>query len=337
MNQTELTKFKEIVASAQRIVIVQADNPDADSLGSSLALEHILEDQGKHTVMYCGVDIPGYLRYLSGWDRVVKDLPSQFDASIIVDASTTTLLEKLNDSGQLSWISSKPCAVLDHHTIVEKKIDFAAVTLCEDTVSSTGELIYSLSKSLEWPVSQLAGENIMTAILGDTQGLTNDLTRASTYSVMSELVALGVDRPALEELRRAYSKMPPEIYKYKAALINRTELLAEGQIATVTIPQPEINEFSPLYNPGPLIQNDMLQVTGVRLAIVFKYYTDGKITAAIRANPGSGVAGDLAGKMGGGGHPFASGFKIVSSRPLDEVKSECIKFATQLLANTKQG
>ena len=337
MIYTEGDQIQEILKAAKHIVIVQADNPDGDSLGSALALEDILGEMDKQTTLYCGVDIPGYLRYLSGWDRVERDLPKKFDASIIVDASTTTLLEKLNDSGQLSWIASKPCIVLDHHAIVENKIDFAAVTLCDDTVSSTGELIYSLSQGLGWTVSRLAGKNVMTAILGDTQGLTNDLARASTYSVMSELVTLGVDRPAIEDLRRAYSKMPPEIYKYKAALINRTELLAEGQIATVTIPQSEINAFSPLYNPGPLIQNDMLQVTGVRLAIVFKQYTDGKITAAIRANQGSGVAGDLAGKMGGGGHPFASGFKIAGGKPFNEVKSQCIEFATQLLANATQG
>ena len=33
-----------IVKDAKNIVIVQADNPDADSLGSALALEHILGD-----------------------------------------------------------------------------------------------------------------------------------------------------------------------------------------------------------------------------------------------------------------------------------------------------
>ncbi|MEO6513970.1 MAG: DHH family phosphoesterase [Candidatus Saccharimonadales bacterium] len=331
MKYPEATKLAEIVSSVQRIVIVQADNPDADSLGSSLALEHILGDLGKHVVMYCGVDIPGYLRYLSGWDRVVKELPSQFEASIIVDASTLTLLEKLSISGQLAWLKSKPSIVLDHHAIVENKIDFAHVTLCDDGVSSTGELIYHVASQLGWAINKDAGANIMTAILGDTQGLTNDLAKEGTYTTMAALVALGVDRPKLEELRREYGKMPEEIYRYKAELIARTEIVADGRLALVTVPQHEINTFSPLYNPAPLVQNDMLQISGVRVAIVLKSYDDGKITGAIRANQGSAVAGKLAEKLGGGGHPYAGGFKQTDGRPFSEVKLECIQLATELL------
>jgi phosphoesterase RecJ-like protein len=333
MNYSEAAKIADIIGNTQIIAIIQADNPDADSLGSSLALEHILGDLGKTPVMYCGVDMPSYLRYLRGWDRVMKDLPTQFDASIIVDASTLTLLEKLNASGQLAWLKSKPSIVLDHHAIVENKIDFAHATICDDRVSSTGELIYHLVSQLHWPLSQAAGENIMTAILGDTQGLTNDLAKARTYSVMAALVDLGVDRPSLEEQRREYSKMPEEIYRYKGELIARTELAADGRLAMVTIPQHEINTYSPLYNPAPLIQNDMLQIAGVQVAVVFKTYDDGKITGAIRANQGAAIAGLLAEKLGGGGHPYASGFKQTDGRPFNEVKLECSAYATELLNN----
>jgi phosphoesterase RecJ-like protein len=326
-------KIQELVTQAQRIVIVQADNPDADSLGSALALEHILGDSGKDVVLYCGIDIPGYLRYLSGWDRVQKDLPSTFDLSIVVDANTHMLLGQLEQTGQYSWLKAKPCVVLDHHPSTEKSLDFAAAKLLDDHASSTGEIIYSLAKTLGWPISLQAGENIMTAILGDTQGLSNDLARPSTYHVMAELTEQGVSRPRLEELRRELSKMPREIYSYKALLIEHTEFAKDGQIASVHVPQQEINEFSPLYNPAAVIQNDMLQVTGVKLAIVFKTYDTGRITAAIRANSGYGVAGELAEHMGGGGHAYASGFKVEDGRPFNEVKSECIEYATKLLEN----
>ena len=88
-------KIKQLVDDAQKIVIIQADNPDADSLGSSLPLEHILGDLGKSVYLYCGVDIPGYLRYVDGWDRVLSELPSTFDLSIIVDASTYILFDQI--------------------------------------------------------------------------------------------------------------------------------------------------------------------------------------------------------------------------------------------------
>jgi phosphoesterase RecJ-like protein len=329
-------QIKGILAAARKIVVVQADNPDADSLGSALALEHILGEQGKEVALYCGVDAPGYLHYLRGWDRVQRDLPSSFDASIVVDASTMTLLEKLSQSGQKGWLAGKPCIVLDHHESVDNVIPFATVMINDGGRAATGELIYQLAKQLEWPLPKPAMECIMTAILGDTQGLTNQLASAGTYRVMAEIVEAGVDRPALEEIRRSYSKMPVEIFKYKASLIAHTEFSGDHRIASVVVPQVEINQYSPLYNPAPLIQNDMLQTTGVAVTIVFKSYDDGHITAAIRCNPGAGIGAELAKHFGGGGHAYASGFKLVTSRPLNEVKSECLSIASQLLAKLEE-
>jgi bifunctional oligoribonuclease and PAP phosphatase NrnA len=323
-------QIRKIIAEADHIVIIQADNPDGDSVGSALALEDILGEQGKKTSLYCAVDIPAYLRYMEGWDRVNKELPRKFDASIVVDASTVTLLEKLEQSGELSWLATKPCVVLDHHATVEKVIPFASVIHNDHTKSSTGELIYGLAQKNDWKLSIRAQEYMMTAILGDTQGLSNQLASEHTYRIMADMVAAGVDRPKLEESRRELSKMPLEILRYKAQLLERARFSESGKVASVTIPQTEITKYSPLYNPAPLVQGDLLQTLGVAVAIVFKTYDDGRITAAIRSNPSYPIAAQLASKMGGGGHDFASGFKDTAKRPSDEVIAQCLEYADAL-------
>ncbi len=333
INYPQTSAIADILTKARRVVIMQADNPDADSVGSALALEDILADLGKEPLLYCGVDIPGYLRHIEGWDRVQAEMPKQFDASIIVDTSTISLFEKLSNTsdGQKNWVAAKPCIVLDHHAEVQNEIPFATITLNDPSRSSTGELIFWLGQQLEWPMSIAAQSNIMTAILGDTQGLSNQLTSADTYRAMASMTEAGVDRPALEEARRQTNKMPVPIFRYKSQLIARTEFVAEGRIATVTIPQGEINQYSPLYNPGPLVQPDMLSTVGVKVSIVLKSYDTGRITAAIRCNHGGGIGGQLAEHFGGGGHAYAAGFRIETGKPLSEVKSECIAYATQLL------
>lgn len=324
-------KIKELVDGAQRILIIQADNPDADSLASALALEQILGEMGKHTYMYCGIDMPGYLKYLSGWDRVNPELPSSFDLSIVVDASTMTLLQKMSESGKQGWVASKPCIVLDHHAETDNLIPFAAVVLNKPDVSSTGQLIYGLAKQLDWVLDVTAAEFIMTSILGDTQGLSNDLTSAETYRVMAELVDLGVNRPALEEKRREYSKMHPDIFRYKAQLIQDTELLLDGKLALTIIPNDDIIEYSPLYNPNALIQNEHLMTQGVLVSVGMKHYADGRITAAIRCNTDAPIAGQLAEHFGGGGHMYSAGFKIISGKTLQATKTELVKTVAELL------
>ena len=90
-----LDTAKQFIQSANNIVIIQAENPDGDSLGSSLALEEVLSDLGKTVTLYCPVDIPKYLHYIRGWDRVQNDFPFQADAAIIVDTSADVLLSKV--------------------------------------------------------------------------------------------------------------------------------------------------------------------------------------------------------------------------------------------------
>lgn len=324
-------KLAELVTQAHKVVIIQADNPDGDSLASALALEQILGDMGKEPYLYCGVDIPDYLKHLGGWDRVGKDMPAQFDLSIIVDTSALVLLEKLQQSPYRSWVASKPVVIIDHHAGVTCDIPYASLVLNDNEAVATGEAIYKLAQKLDWPLNLPAKTHIASSILADSLGLTSEGTTAATYRIMADLIESGVDRPALEEARRALTKMPRAIFYYKAKLIERTELHADGRIAWVTIPHDELMEYSPLYNPAPLIQTDLLQVEGVLTAIVLKVYKDGKITGSIRTNQGGTIADELAKHFGGGGHPYASGFKITDGRSHEEIKRECLAKADELL------
>ena len=58
-------KFKEFLSDNQKICIIQAENPDGDSLGSAVALDYLLGD--REISLYCPVDIPQYLHYFEDW------------------------------------------------------------------------------------------------------------------------------------------------------------------------------------------------------------------------------------------------------------------------------
>jgi phosphoesterase RecJ-like protein len=326
----EVSKINELITAAQTIVIIQADNPDADSLGSALALESILGDMGKEPFMYCALDVGDYLKHMSGWDRVEKELPVRFDLSIIVDTSSIILLEKLEASAQRALVVSKPCIVLDHHAGVVCDIPYATVVLNDSSKVSTGELIYSIATECKWPVNLPAKEYIVSSILADSQGLSNENTTANTYRVMADLVDGGVNRPKLEEQRRLLNKMPTSIFRYKAKLIERSEFYADGQLALITIPQEEISSFSPLYNPNSLIQNEHLQTKDVLISVSMKAYSNGRITASIRCNQSAPIASTLAEHFGGGGHAYAAGFKT-EGKLLSDIKSAVVHQATELL------
>jgi phosphoesterase RecJ-like protein len=129
----------------------------------------------------------------------------------------------------------------------------------------------------------------------------------------------------MEERRRELSKKSPRILDYKADLIKRVEYHLDGRLATVLIPFEDIQEFSDEYNPNVLILEELRMVQGVDVAISIKTYPDGKLTGKIRST--KPVADQIAGYFGGGGHPYAAGFRIYENyeETLKEIIGATIK------------
>jgi phosphoesterase RecJ-like protein len=328
-----MSKYLEldnIVKEATHIIVMQADNPDGDSLGSSLALEAILSELGKKVTLVCAIDMPAHLKYLPGWDRVTKDVPSIFDATIIVDTSTPTLFENVNKTRGFEWIKTKPVIVLDHHTESDTTLEFSNVSIIEPVVA-TSELIHKIALELNWPLPVDACEMMAMSIMSDSLGLTTSSTTPDSFRAMADLVERGVDLAKLDAARRELMKKEPKLIPYKGVLLQRVEFSDNGRIASIDIPFKEIEEYSPLYNPTMLVLDDMRMTVGVDIAIGYKIYNDGKITAKIRCNYGKAIANDLAKKFGGGGHPYAAGFKILDGTPLSELKNNVNKLVSKLL------
>lgn len=298
-------KFTEFIKDKQHICVVQAENPDGDSLGSALALEEALAD--KEVSLYCPVDIPKYMRYFEGWGRVDIEFAYKADAIIIVDTASTTLLSKLlNDGAIRNCLYSTPVLVIDHHE-TEADLEFPYESIIEPT-SSCCALLYKIFKDQNIAINAQCAENIIYGILSDTLGLTSPSTSSDDYRAVAELLDDGANIAEMEERRREFSKKSPRILDYKADLIKRVEYHLDGKLATVLIPFDDIQEYSDEYNPNVLILEELRLVQGVEIAVAIKTYPDGKLTGKIRSvQP---VADQVAGFFGGGGHPYAAGFRV---------------------------
>lgn len=300
-------KAIDAINNAQKIVVVQAENPDGDSIGSSLALEEILSDLGKSVQLHCPVDTPKYLRYIHGWDRINSDFDTNADLAIIVDTNAELLISKsLSMPGVRHFLETHPVVVLDHHA-TDSTLTFDA-THANQPVVAAGELIYNLAHTAGWAINPQAAENMLIAIMSDSLGLTTQNTTADSFRVAGELTALGASNSAIEERRREFMKKSPEILAYKGRLIERIEYLLDGKLAIIHIPWEEIQKYSDQYNPSVLVLDEMRLVEGVEVACAIKTYPDGKLTGKLRSN--MPVSEQIAGYFGGGGHAYAAGFRV---------------------------
>ena len=325
-------KFKEFLKDKQKICIIQAENPDGDSLGSAIALDYLLGD--KVISMYCPVDIPKYLHYFEDWSRVTNEFDWKADGYIIVDTAAEVLLSKLlDDTAIRNRLYSAPVLVIDHHE-TEDDLQFPHETIIEVLPSCTN-VIYRVAKACDLKIGKEAAEAIFQGLLSDTLGLTSATVTAETFETAAELTKLGADVSELEDKRREFMKKSPRILDYKADLIKRIEYSLDGALATVHIPWDDIAEYSQEYNPNVLILEEMRLVEGVRVAAAVKTYPDGKVTGKIRTSTDAPIAEQVAGYFGGGGHAFAAGFRTYDTT-YEEVVRELVSIVPELLEKANE-
>ena len=319
------SEFASFIQGKARLCIIQAENPDGDSLGSAIALDYILKET--ENTLYCPVDIPKYLRYFPDWSRVTNEFDFRADGYIIVDTAASILLSKLLDDAAIrNSLYSKPVFVLDHHETPDD-LEFPHQAIIEPLPACT-ELIYRIAKQTKLEIPVTAAEALYAGISSDTLGLVSASVTAETMRTMADLIDLGVSPAELDERRREFMKKSPRILEYKAELIHRIEYSLDGELATVHIPFEDIQQYSDEYNPNVLILEEMRLIEGVVVAIAVKTYPDGKVTGKIRTS--SPIADQIAGYFGGGGHPYAAGFRTYDVS-YDDVVSDVVKILPGLL------
>lgn len=298
--------FSDFIKGKQKICIIQAENPDGDSLGSAIALSYLLKDI--ETTLYCPVDIPKYLRYFPDWGIVTNEFDYKADGYIIVDTAASILLSKtLDDSAAKNRLYTTPVLVLDHHETSDD-LDFPHQAIIEP-LPACCSLIYKIALSEKLDIDKTIAETLLQGILADTLGLTSASVSSETFRDVANLVDLGANITELEERRREFMKKSKRILNYKADLIKRIDYSLDDTLATVLIPFDDIQSYSDEYNPGVLIIEEMRMVENVKVCVAIKTYPDGKLTGKIRTNTEAPVADKIAEFFGGGGHPYAAGFR----------------------------
>ena len=331
----ELAKLLE---DKQKIVIVIANNPDVDSVGSALALAEIFTQMQKEATIYCRSEIPFYLHFLKDWHQIQNTLTTAYDLAIMVDNSALALLE--DDNAKINAVNilrSKPLVILDHHPL-ESNIDFATLIYNEASMAATGELIYAISQELKWPLNELSATYLAASILSDSLGFTSQIMikNSQPLRVVADLVDLGVDLNALAQRRLQWQEIPARLVAYRGELFQRVVFYQQDRIALLTIEYDEIKKLGSLFNPT-IVLDDLRQIENLKLTLGFKKYQNPsgqlfRVTLRIRCYRQCRIAQDLAETFGGGGHPYAAGAKWQDNN-LDfaTIEQDVLKRAGELL------
>ena len=306
----------ETLRQATSVLLASHVYPDADAIGSQLALGDILASLGKK-IFYYGEEFSASLfEFMPGSELLRSDLPeiSSFDVAVALDCGDRFRLGQQMES----LLQIHPFVVIDHHAGHK---DFGDIGWVEEGRSSTGEMIFDLALALNADISYNAAFNLYTAIVSDSGSFRYESTSSYTFHVAGHLLNRGVV-PA-EVAGKLFDNYSVNRLRLLEKVLGTLEIHADGQIAFIAATSEMFEMSGAQREDTEEFINLPRALRSVKVAALFKETPDGYIKVSLRAKGECDVS-QVASKYGGGGHRNAAGFKA-KDKPLSVVKTELLQ------------
>lgn len=277
------------------------ENPDPDTIGSTLALKEVLERMGKTVYLYCESEIPESYYFLEESKLYEQEL-AMVDCMIAVDIASEHMLGKYKDA----FLNFNKTIKIDHHTSGD---NFAKYNWIEN-YSACAILIYELTLALKVPIHADVATRLYFGICGDTGLFKNTNTDAKTFDVSARLLEAGA------KIRTVYAEFfDKKTVPYVKMSSHCLESAITNEKYGYAILQATKDDFKKYELPS---ENDNLGnlpnfylACGYNIAVILKEKEDG-IHCSLRSKFDFDVS-IIAKTFGGGGHKNASGCLITGT------------------------
>ncbi|MGY1808477.1 bifunctional oligoribonuclease/PAP phosphatase NrnA [Blastococcus sp. SYSU D00669] len=302
--RTVASVLDEAAAARATVVLSGHVQPDADALGSTLALAEGLRRRGAR-VLPTFPDpfvLPASLGWLPGAEALVpsSELPSSPDVFVSLDAASPGRLGEL--VGLLG--SAGTAVVIDHHA---SNPGFGDVSLIDPAAPATVTLVAEVLDGLGVFVDRTIATCLYAGLAADTGSFRFGSTRPETHELAARLLSTGIDHAAIS--RRLFDTAPFGWLRLLSAVTGRAVLepaVGTGLVWTWSSTAEAAEHGLPGEQLEALV--DVVRSTEeADVACVLKGQDDGSWSVSLRSRGATDVA-RVAMALGGGGHRAAAGY-----------------------------
>jgi phosphoesterase RecJ-like protein len=270
------------------------------------------------------------------FDFLFRDLPDLDRSSEAVRAirkADTIVVLDISDSTRLGSLGPEvtsrqvPVVCIDHHASPGTLP--AGPRFVDPTVAATGELIYEIAVANEWPLTTTVARALYVALMTDTGGFRFSNTHPRTLRVAADLLETGIDPESI--YLDVYATAPEGRPRLLAATLETLVVEPEYGLAWVTVPPGAIERYGVTPDDLDGVVEHPRSIGGVRLAILFRELSQGRIKVSLRSVGDVNVAA-FAHALGGGGHAKAAGVALPGT--MAEVQSMILTAAREYLSGT---
>jgi bifunctional oligoribonuclease and PAP phosphatase NrnA len=320
------TIVAERLRSARRVLAVGHENPDADTLGATLAIVRIVEALGGTADPVCTDPVPPLYEFLEGIDRVRVDPDPGADYDLLVVSDCGTL-DRVGDVRirHAELFDRLPRVIIDHHASNDST---GEADWIEPGAAATCEMIALLALRLGVPLDYdqaAVATALMAGIVMDTSTFAHPNATPRTLAVAAALVEAGA--PLADISRRLYRSKPTPQLRLFGRVLDRLDSVEDGLVIYSTLLEADLaaTVTQPPHSEG--IIDLLAQADEAEVAILFKE-AGAATRISVRTKPGGVDATVLTGAFGGGGHARAAGATV--SLPVDQAREAVLAEARRL-------
>lgn len=303
--------LERLIRGSRRILLTMTHGVDGDSIGSMLAMAHIVQHYGQGYFCYSPDPIPPMYDYLMREHRVMREMADSvhdFDLVIIFDTGDIKRSPLAADFARRD--PHKTVIVnIDHHPTTIDVEGKAAVdhNHVDTTASATTQIIHRLIRELRIPYNRHLATSLLTGILTDTGHFSNLGTTQEAMEIAAELMAKGADHRTITQATMR-NKSIGTLQLWGRALSRLNINRATGVVSTV-VTLDDLRECNVDGEATVGISNFLNTLSEGRVALVLQEEPGGIVKGSLRTTSAVNVA-DMAKQFGGGGHAKAAGFKV---------------------------
>ncbi len=287
-------RLKNLIESAKNIVITTHIFPDADGIGSQLALGQALKFLKKNAYCVNESALLKRYKYLDRQGRIIsvnQFKKKRIDLLIVVD---TNALDRIGAKMAALAGNAKEVFFIDHHP-APKEIE--ALHMIDINKAATGEVVGSIIQRLKVPYDSEMALALYTAIMIDTSSFRYPNVQASTHKLIGRLLETGIE--AYQAYDKIYGAKKISHLQLIGQLLLSAQSTEDQSIAWIYLTEKLMKRYSVDPEDTHSFINYLLILKGIKVAVMFR--EEGKkIKISLRSS--SVDVGLVAQSLGGGGH-----------------------------------
>ena len=311
----------DAIRSAARVTAICHENPDADTLGSALALRIAAVRLGKQAEVVAADPVTPSLADLPYAGEVRTRPALEPDLVIVVDGPLSRTGAIVRDCE--AWLERARVINIDHH--VSNDGSGATVAWVDADAAATCEMVASLIPELGIEIDAEIATVLTAGIVQDTHTFSHPNATPRTLRVAADLLEAGA--PLSRIHRTIYADKPFTTLALWGRILAGVSQRRDGRLVHATMNLAMLAETGtePVASEGFI---DLLASTKLAdVTVLFKEADASEVRVSVRTSARADAVA-ITGAFGGGGHARAAGCTVAAplheaiGRVLDECERE---------------